>query len=68
MIQYSLESRHFMAIFAGIYGQNMLNCLLLLDSASRFGLKDGTCKFPCDAKKTHFLVSLFGVCACFVAK
>ena len=36
----------------------MLNCLLLLDSASRFGLKEGTCKFPCDAKKARFLVSL----------
>lgn len=36
----------------------MLNCTLLLDSASRFGLKEGTGKFPRDAKKRVFLVSL----------
>ena len=36
----------------------MLNCNLLLDSATRFGLKEGTCKFPRDAKKNIFLVSL----------
>ena len=29
----------------------MLNCNLLLDSATRFGLKEGDFKFPCDAEK-----------------
>ena len=59
MTQYSLESRHFMAIFAGIYGQNMLNCLLLLDSASRFGLKEGKVNTPRDAGKTVSRCPLF---------
>ena len=36
----------------------MLNCNLLLDSATRFGLKEGTCKFPRDAEKSLFPVSL----------
>ena len=36
----------------------MLNCNLLLDSATQFGLKEGTYKFPRDAKKILFLVSL----------
>lgn len=39
----------------------MLNCSLLLDSANRFGLKEGGFKFPCDAKKDGFLVSLLRV-------
>ena len=39
----------------------MLNCTLLLDSASQFGLKEGNCKFPRDAKKRHFLVSLIRI-------
>ena len=39
----------------------MLNCTLLLDSASRFGLKEGMCNFPHDAKKRLFLVSLLSV-------
>ena len=30
----------------------MLNCILLLDSANRFGLKEGMCNFPRDAKKS----------------
>lgn len=41
----------------------MLNCSLLLDSASQFGLKEGTCKFPHDAKKNIFLVSLTRIIA-----
>lgn len=36
----------------------MLNCTLLLDSASRFGLIEGTYNLPYDAKKVPFLVSL----------
>ena len=39
----------------------MLNCTLLLDSASRFGLKEGNHIIPCDAKKRLFLVSLFSI-------
>ncbi len=39
----------------------MLNCNLLLDSATRFGLKEGICKFPHDAKKRLFLVSLTSI-------
>ena len=35
----------------------MLNCILLLDSASRFGLKEGTRKYPHDAGKITFPVS-----------
>lgn len=33
----------------------MLNCNLLLDSASQFGLDKGTRKFTCDAKKLTLL-------------
>lgn len=33
----------------------MLNCTLLLDSAFRFGLGEGTGNFPSDAEKIHFL-------------
>lgn len=29
----------------------MLNCILLLDSANRFGLKEGTINIPRDARK-----------------
>ena len=39
----------------------MLNCILLLDSANRFGLKEGMCNFPHDAKKRLFLVSLIRI-------
>ena len=39
----------------------MLNCCLLLDSASQFGLKEGTCKTPLDARKALFRVSLLSV-------
>ena len=36
----------------------MLNCTMLLDSATRFGLRKGNHIFPCDAKNVLFLVSL----------
>ena len=36
----------------------MLNCSLLLDSASRFGLKEGNYNVPLDAKINLILVSL----------
>ena len=39
----------------------MLNCILLLDSATRFGLKQGNFKCACDAKKRLFLVSLSSI-------
>lgn len=40
-----------------IYKQQKLNCILLLDSATRFGLREGTCNVPVNAKKDFFLVS-----------
>ena len=40
-----------------IYKMEMLNCTLLLDSASRFGLVKGTYNYPSDTKKDYFLVS-----------
>ena len=40
----------------------MLNCTLLLDSASRFGLKQGNFKRACDAGMLHILVSLIRIC------
>ena len=36
----------------------MLNCTLLLDSASRFGLKEGKYNFPLDAEIILISVSL----------
>ena len=41
----------------------MLDCNLLLDSADQFGLKEGMCNFPHDAKNGVFLVSfvVFGI-------
>ncbi len=38
-----------------------LNCILLLDSAIRFGLMQGGVKFACDARKTEIRVSLSSV-------
>lgn len=40
-----------MLIFAWIYSKYMLNCTLLLDSAHRFGLGEGMCNSPVDARK-----------------
>ena len=39
----------------------MLNCTMLLESANRFGLKQGNCKCAYDARKTVFRVSYFSV-------
>ncbi len=39
----------------------MLNCAMLLDSATRFGLGKGIHILSCDAKNREFLVSLIGV-------
>lgn len=36
---------------------------MLLDSANRFGLKQGNCKCACDARKAVFRVSFSSVSA-----
>lgn len=39
----------------------MLNCKLLLDSAIRFGLEEGTLKLTSDAREADSRVSFLGV-------
>lgn len=51
----------YFTIFARIYGHRMLNCNLLLDSATRFGLRKGTSDSSRDARKLNIRVSYFSV-------